>query len=1630
MSAINDTAVSVASSRHTQVDDLCQHLERTHAVSDPRLLCEFARLFFAKVPRQLLLERSIDDLAALTVGAFRFLQEARNDEVNVQILNPEEEGWTAPVTLIRAEVGDRPFIVDTIREYLSAENIAIQHYIYPVLRVERDEDGMLTDVGGATHGDMEALVHCEVSRIADVERRERVRSEIERRLCDVVAVTSDFPSMLDALERTLEMVQDYARRFPERADEFTEIADFLRWLRQDNFVFFGYRSYDIVGEGESQTLHVEPGSGLGILHDEKRSTYAEGVPLSDMNEQLLRRVTGGPTLIISKTNAESTVHRRARMDYIGVKKLDAEGRVVGEYRFLGLFTSKAYAEHAESIPILRRKLEGILRASGAPAGSHDYKEIITIFNSMPKEDLFQASVAELEREVQTVLSLLFADEVRVTLRPDPLGRGMTVMVILPRGKFSGEVRQRIQEALTGRLQGTVLNYHLAMSAGDQARLHFYLSAPPAAMEAADSRDIEREIAQIIRSWDDRLLDALTEMYDVAEAQRLARSYGAALSDEYRAATLPEVAVQDIVELERIRLEDREVAIALREPRGRGRAEAFRGVTALKLYLRGERLVLSDFMPILDNAGVRVVEVVPFAAAGPGVPPFMIYSFAAQSPEGRPLPTEKATILAEALLAVRRGDAPNDIFNTLVLAAGLHWREVDVLRTYANYAFQIGALPTRFSPARALIRSPGIARLLVELFRAKFDPQGLAGSSPEAAAESVARLSEALSDALDDVTTLADDRAFRRMIGMVEATTRTNFFRHGGVEPTARSGGVPYISIKIRSADLEELRKSRLLYEVFVHSARMEGIHLRGAPVSRGGIRWSDRPDDFRTEVLGLVQTQVVKNAVIVPSGSKGGFITKRSYADRDQMMQEAADQYRTLIRGMLDITDNIVDGNVVPPPGVVRYDGSDPYLVVAADKGTAHLSDVANAVAEEYDFWLGDAFASGGSYGYDHKKEGITARGAWECVKRHFREAGKDIQTEPFTVVGIGDMSGDVFGNGMLLSRQIWLLAAFDHRHIFLDPTPDPATSYAERERLFRLPRSSWDEYDRTLLSPGGMIVPRASKEISITPEVRRALGIDDAATKLDGEALIRAVLKAPAELLWNGGIGTYVKDPEETHTEAGDPTNDPVRVNADELRCSVVGEGGNLGFTQRARITYALRGGRLNTDALDNSAGVDMSDHEVNLKILLGPLVAEGKMELDERNQLLEAMTDDVSALVLRNNAGQSLAVSLDWTRSREALEDFAALITAFERDRLLERGADGIPSSDTIQERAASRLGLTRPTLCVLLAYAKLHAKSHLLASPFLDDPSTEPYLEGYFPRAAVRAAGTDRLKQHRLRREIVATELVNDLVDLMGASFLHRVARDTGSEISQVVRAWVIASRVSGAAEIRTDMARLEGEFPADIVYRWYFGLARVLERTTLWALANVAPDAPTPAVIEEHRIGLTRLRGDFANIVAGDDRALFLQRMAELQPLNLDETLAKRLITLRFLPQLLNILRIAQERAVDAVMTAQAYYQVSDRLASAQLSTALRNAVGDDRWDKRHAQALVEDVDRAHRSIARAVLACCGRGSSVEECLNQFNSTHAREIRSYRDLLEELAAADGVPLSAYAIATRMLAAIAAG
>ncbi len=1596
---------------------------------DPDALQELVHLFLRRAPEALLRSRSVSELCGLTKGVFDFLDRSPTDRVHVSVFNPtdELEGWHAPVTVVRANVSERPFVVDTIREFLHSRGLAIEHMVYPLVDVERDAHGRIVRIAPpGDAGNKEALVHCEVEQVTDEAMLEDIRSEIEACLQDVVLATNDFGRMV---ARVNEVVTELdGKTGASGGEDVGEIQRFLEWLRDGGFVFLGYRAYEVGEDTKGRpTVSVQEGSGLGVLSDDSESGFAKPVPFSELSDSHRELVEGGPLLIISKTNAEATVHRRVRMDYVGIRRADDSGRTLGEHRFLGLFTSKAYSEAAENIPILRRKLKRVLAESTAREGTHDYKAIITIFDSLPREGLFVSSDEEIAEDIRTVLTSYSTDDVTVTLRDDPLHRGVSVMVIVPKDRFSGDVRKDIETALVEAFDGEVLNYHLVLGEGDQARLHFHMAAGEEDVSRVDPAALEATVGQLIRTWTDLVEERLAELRSTVEAHGLAREYGERLSLEYQAATDPEVAATDILALEAMAADGRTISVQLANREGSDQVGGVEGATQLKIFLRGERLVLSDFMPILDHLGLRVIAMQPYDVRLNGEADSTIYVFAVLDREGRRLDVKgRGELLSETLLAARAGEVVSDPLNALCISAGLHWREIDVLRGLVGYAFQVGAVPSRSALPAALNKYPGITRELFELFQTRFDPGEW--ESVEQRLEAIRDVRTAFQASLRGVSLLADDRALRSLEGLICSTLRTNYYKCGGRMPDRRSGGVPYTSYKILVGDLQHSGPTELLFEVWVHSARMEGIHLRGSTVARGGIRWSDRPDDFRTEVRDLVETQMIKNAVIVPGGSKGGFVPRSLPQDPEARFAEGREQYQTLMRGLLDLTDNLVRGETVRAPGVVAYDPPDPYLVVAADKGTATFSDLANAVAAEYDFWLDDAFASGGSNGYDHKAVGITARGGWECVRRHFSEKGKDIQSEPFTVAGIGDMSGDVFGNGMLLSEQIRLVAAFDHRHIFIDPDPDPATSYAERQRVFALGRSSWDDYDRSVLSEGGMIVSRGAKEVELSEPARRALGLsEEEAQGLSGESLIKCVLRAPVELLWNGGIGTYVKAGSETHADAGDPTNDAVRVDTGELRCEVIGEGGNLGFTQAARIEYALEGGRINTDALDNSGGVDMSDHEVNLKILMAPAVAAGTMTAERRNELLEDLTESVAELVLQNNRSQSLAISLDERRAKESADDFRDFMFQLEKAGDLDRVAEGLPSRDVLAERAEVGHSLVRPELCVLLAYAKLGLKAELLEGGLPDDPVAESYLVGYFPPAAIVAAGHDNLEAHPLRREIVACGLTNDLVDLMGATFVYRMRRDTGSSAEQVVRAWLVASRLADHRALLSQMAEQRSVLNARIVTRWLLGLQRVLERATRWVLQNVDAEVSPAVVVANNLEGLATLRDAFAEVVSGEEKGLFDDRVGEIRNVGADQAFSTRLITLRFLDQLLEILEISRETEKDPVATARAYYQASELFDIPWLRRRTFSTAGEGQWEHRAAQALSEDLSRAHRKLVVGVLRGSSEADGGTEATNFMAQVTPDDIERFRGIVAELREEEQVGLAAVSVATRELSSV---
>src|SRR5919197_3161180 len=1324
------------------LESVCARLREKLSPDDAVEAEAFARQYYRWVSPEDMAERSELDAYGATLSHFQFARARQPGETKVRLYNPsfETHGWQSTHTALEIVTDDMPFLIDSVGMELNRRGYGVHLIVHPVIRVRRDESGQLVEVlpphSEESEGSIaESVIHAEVDRQTDPARLEALREHLLRVIGEVRATVQDWPEMR---ARALELAAELeAGPTPVDAAEVAEAREFLIWLADDNFTFLGYRDYELTeDDGEVRIADVE-GTGLGILRQEdgKRSSSRR----FDKLPAGVRALALEPYLLnLTKANSRATVHRPAFLDYVGVKRFDEQGRVIGERRFLGLYTHQAYHAHPSEVPILRRKIKAILDRADFPSESHNDKALLEILETHPRDELFQTPLGELFDIVIGILHLGERQRLRLFVRRDPFGRFLSCLVFIPRDRFNTENRRRIERILRDAFGAHAIDYTTRVSESVLVRLHYMVYTEAALVRDFDPREVELMLVAATRSWQDDLEAALIDQYGEEHGKELFYRYGDAFPPGYRADWIARSAISDIEYLEHLEVPDG-LAMSLYRPLETP------AVVRAKLFRSGGALALSDMVPMFENMGVEVADERPYEITLHDGTLYWIYDFGLtyKGPAAESTTDELRESFQEAFIRVWHGDVENDGYNRLVLSALLNWREITVLRAVARYLRQAG---TTFSDAyvqQALVAQPDIAKLLVRLFEARFDPEH---SDPEKAH----RLLREIVLAIDGVESLDADRSLRNFLAVIQAMLRTNFF-----QPAPDGEPRLYLSFKLDPTQVPLVPEPRPLFEIFVYSPRVEGVHLRGGRVARGGIRWSDRREDFRTEVLGLMKAQMVKNAVIVPVGAKGGFVVKRPPAGRQALQEEVVACYSTLIRGMLDLTDNRLDGQVVPPPQTVRYDDDDPYLVVAADKGTATFSDIANSIAAEYGFWLDDAFASGGSAGYDHKKMGITARGAWESVKRHFREMGVDTQTEDFTAAGIGDMSGDVFGNGMLLSRHIKLVGAFNHLHVFVDPDPDPEASFAERERLFNLPRSTWDDYDRELLSAGGGIWPRSAKSVKLSSEARRALGTE--AEALTPNELVQALLAAPVDLLWNGGIGTYVKSSSESHADVGDRSNDGVRVDATELRCKVVGEGGNLGLTQLARIEFALGGGRVNTDSIDNSAGVDCSDHEVNIKILLNQVVADGDLTRKQRDELLAEMTEQVAQAVLLDNYRQVQAISLMEAQRDVLLDEQARMIRNLERAGRLDRKLEFLPDRETLAERRAHARGLTRPELAVL------------------------------------RERFGEQVRRHPLRREIIATYIANSMVNRVGATFAHRLHEQAGAAAPDAARAYTVAREV---------------------------------------------------------------------------------------------------------------------------------------------------------------------------------------------------------------------------------------------
>ena len=1559
---------------------------------------------------------------------------------------------------------DMAFLVDSVTMELARHHLAAHRVIHPQLRVRRDVTGALHGVLGLIDGSppahdeiAESWTHIEIGALADDAEIARLEEDIQRVLGDVRVAVEDYPRMR---ARAVQLAEDLALSeaagpagaADAGAEAPAEIEALLRWLADGHFTFLGYREYDLLDGPDGMMLRAVPGTGLGILrHDKKASSSFAALPPA-----VRARVRDPKRLILTKANSQSTVHRPSYLDYVAVKRLDDAGEVAGEYRFLGLYTHVAYSESITRIPVLRRKLAGVLETLSLTADSHDGKDLAEFLENYPREELFQTPVPELAPIASGVLRLRDHKQTRLFLRKDIYGRYMSCLVYMPRDKYTTKVRLRAQEILLTALGGASVDYSVMVGESAVARLHIVVRARRGSvLPDVDEAGLEKRLAAVVRSWDDDLTEEATRMLGAQRARVLLAMCGDnSIPDTYKTDVPAVAAVGDLVKVLELRESGEDIAFELWESVGFvggvpvehdqriGASGAFsRRVWRLTIYRTGSPITLTDVLPRLQHMGVDVVDEHPYEFSGSGAragEPFWIYDFglrksgsgdaagggqdaAAADPASGAAGRSRAAVSLEsvkdlvegALAALWHGQIEDDGFNALVLDAHLTWRQVVALRAYARYLRQAGTTFSQNYVERVLRANVTVTRLLVRLFESRFDPDHQAGERERSEA-----IAEEIRGELDDVASLDQDRILRAYWGLISATLRTNYFQ----EKTGPHAPLPYFVAKLDADKVPDLPAPRPRFELFVYAPRFEGVHLRFADVARGGLRWSDRPEDFRTEVRGLAKAQEVKNSVIVPSGAKGGFVCKRlpDPADREAYLGEGLACYRMFISAMLDVTDNLLAGEVVPPARVVRHDRDDPYLVVAADKGTATYSDTANEIAGSYGYWLGDAFASGGSEGYDHKKMAITARGAWEAVKFHFQALGMDTSKDDFTAVGIGDMSGDVFGNGMLLSGHIKLVAAFDHRHVFVDPDPDPVASFDERHRLFTLPRSSWADYDTALLSAGGGVWPRSVKSLRLSPEARAALGIEDDATVLTPDQLISAILSAPVDLLWNGGIGTWVKASTQSHADVGDRSSDAVRVDATELRARIVAEGGNLGLTQAARIEYALAGGLVNTDFIDNSAGVDTSDHEVNIKILLDGVVRTGELKAADRNLLLHEMTDEVAALVLAHNYHQNRTLAASCAQAGQMLHVHARYIRKLERDRRIHRRLDVLPGDREIAERRSSGVGLTVPEFAVLLAQTKIAATQEVLASDLPDDAYLRRVLVSYFP-TQLGERYSALMGSHRLHREIITTAVINDMVDRAGITFAFRLNEETGASVPDITRAWLVARDVFGLPEFWAQVEALDGKVDTTTQIAMALEARKLTERAARWLLHSRRPPFDIASTIDFFASGVQTVAVGLPGLLVGRDLTGYEERRDTLTGRGVPAVLAHWVSAMVPAYSSFDIVNVAAAAGRGIEETAEVYFDLAERLQLTRLRDRITALPRDDRWNTMARGALRDDLFAAQAALAKDVLKVTGPGSP-EDRLAAWAKRNDSAARRAGQTLSEIWESDAFTVATLSVAVR--------
>ena len=1559
---------------------------------------DFAAQMFARVVPEDIVRYSAAELAQLAERAFAFLAERApgTPKVRCETVTLDEADGHKKITVVEILNDDMPFLVDSVANELADRRIDVRLVAHPVFNVQRENDKLVSFDGGAR----ESFIHIHVAPIADAAARADLVTAIEQILTQVRVAVADWRPMLDRVQAIIGNLKSNPPPLP--VDEIGEGIHFLQWLLDDHFTFLGARDYVVSGNG----LDPDFDSSLGIMRDTGVRVLKRGDQHLEFTPQIMAFLNEPRPLIIAKANVHSRVHRRTYLDYVGVKKYDAEGNLIGEHRIIGLFTSSAYTRATRNIPYLRRKIAAIEQRAGFAPNSHSAKALANVLEHYPRDELFQVDDETLYEFAIAIMQLDERPRVRVLARRDRFDRFVSAMVYVPRERYDSAMRVKIGDYLAQAFNGRVSAFYPYFPEGPLVRVHFIIGRSGGEATAVPRETLERDVADIVRSWSDGLAEALHAGYSPDKASELFDRYGDAFSAGFQDTYGPSVAAADARVVEQL-TEERPLGVDFHPRHG----ESGHAV-GLKVWSYARPLPLSERVPVLENMGFRVVDERTYDIKPAGKSEVWFHDMLLERADGAPIDLAQGKPRLEAaFLNIMRGIAESDGYNALTLTAGAGWRDVALIRTLSRYLRQIRTPYSQDYMWATLVKHSAVAADVIELFYARFDPRGEATELREAAQKMiVARIEEAL----EKVDSLDEDRILRVFVNAVQSAIRTNFFQ------TDKNGQLkPLIAIKFESGKITDMPLPRPLYEIFVYSPRVEGIHLRFGKVARGGIRWSDRPQDFRTEILGLVKAQQVKNAVIVPVGAKGGFVPKQMPKNptRDQFMAEGIATYKLFITSLLEITDNYAaDGSIIAPDNVVRHEGDDPYLVVAADKGTATFSDIANGLAVDHDFWLGDAFASGGSAGYDHKVMGITARGAWESVKRHFREMDINIHETPFTAIGVGDMSGDVFGNGMLRENTIKLVAAFDHRDIFIDPDPDPKESFIERQRLFDLPRSSWQDYDKALLSKGGGIYPRSSKEIRLSPEAQKLIGVGEAVTP---QALMKAILKMHADLLFFGGIGTYVRSSTENDEAAGDRANDAIRITGADLRVKVVGEGANLGMTQRGRIEAALNGVRLNTDAIDNSAGVNTSDVEVNIKIAYSSLLREGALTLEQRNAELVEMTDEVARLVLRNNYQQTLAISLAHRRGLEDLGFQQRLMQTLEQHGLLDRAVEYLPDEMALADRRKRNLPLTRPELAVLLAYAKLTLYSELLDSTVPDDPYLGREINRYFPQE-MTSRHPEALQSHRLRREIIATQLTNSMINRGGATLIVRIADQTGATAASIAAAFAAVRNSYDMVDLNGEIDTLDNKVSGDTQLSLYAAVQSLLLDRLVWFLRNVDLTLGLDTIVAHYRDGIAQVEAALDTALSKSAASARAAHIAELTRDGVPEQLARRIANLAYTKAATDIVLVADRAAKPIAEVTATYFATEAFFQLDKVAHAVPGIVVSDYFDRLALDRALDQIGDAERRLTSAMV---GNGHAGAEAVEAWLGPRRGEVERIRAAIHEIAGS-GLTLSKLSVAASLL------